>query len=71
MASDIPWRGEISNEKVRFEDSQMFIPTSAGLGIDIDEAAIARYPYQPHDLRHYKGTLTDIRPENSKSYFEK
>lgn len=71
MASDIPWRREISNEKVRFENSQMFIPTTAGLGIDIDEDAIARHPYQPHDLRHYKGTLTDIRPENSESYFEK
>ena len=71
MASDIPWRREISNEKVRFENSQMFVPTTAGLGIDIDEDAIARHPYQPHDLRHYKGTLTDIRPENSESYFEK
>ena len=71
MASDIPWRREISNEKVRFENSQMLVPTTAGLGIDIDEDAIARHPYQPHDLRHYKGTLTDIRPENSESYFEK
>ena len=72
MATDIPWRSEISNEKVRFENSQMFIPTGAGLGIDIDEDAIARYPYQPHDLRHYVGTLTDIRPEGcSKGYFQK
>ena len=71
MATDIPWRGEISNEKVRFENGEMFVPTSAGLGIDINEEAIARYPYQPHDLRHYKGTLTDIRPENSSGYFQK
>ena len=50
----------------------MFISTGAGLGIDIDEDAIARYPYQPHDLRHYVGTLTDIRPEGcSKGYFQK
>ncbi|MBO5254919.1 MAG: mandelate racemase/muconate lactonizing enzyme family protein, partial [Opitutales bacterium] len=71
MATDIPWRSEISNEKVRFENSKMFIPTSAGLGIDINEEAIARYPYQPHDLRHYVGTLTDIRPEGSTGYFKK
>ena len=69
MAVDIPWRSEISNEKVRFENSMMFIPGAPGLGIEINEAAIAKYPYQPHDLRHYKGTLTDIRPEGSKGYF--
>jgi galactonate dehydratase len=70
MSSDVPWRNEISTEEVRFSDGNMTIPDKPGLGIDIDEAAIARYPYQPRDLRHYRGTLSDIRPENAKSYFK-
>jgi galactonate dehydratase len=70
MSSDVPWRHEISTEEVRFADGNMTIPDKPGLGIDLDEAAIARYPYQPRDLRHYRGTLTDIRPENAKSYFK-
>ena len=70
MSSDVPWRNEISTEAVHFADGSMTIPDKPGLGIDINEAAIARYPYQPRDLRHYRGTLTDIRPENAKSYFK-
>jgi len=41
------------------------IPQSPGLGVDIDLDALAKHPYQPHDLRHYKGTLTDIRPADA------
>lgn len=69
MASDIPYRNAISTEQVRFENSEMFIPDLPGLGIDIDENEIAKYPYQCRNLRHYEGTLTDIRPVDGKSYF--
>lgn len=71
MSSDVPWRNEISTEEVSFIGGKMQIGDKPGLGIDIDEDAIKKYPYQPRDLRHYKGTLTDIRPENAKSYFNK
>jgi len=69
MSSDVPWRSEISTEEVRFENGKMVIPDKPGLGIDIHEEAIKKHPYQPKELRHYKGTLTDIRPENASSYF--
>jgi galactonate dehydratase len=69
MSSDVPWREEISTEEVKFEAGKMSIPDKPGLGIDINEAAILKYPYQRTELRHYKGTLTDIRPSDSKSYF--
>lgn len=69
MASDIPYRNAISTEQVLFENSEMFIPDLPGLGIDIDENEIAKYPYQCRNLRHYEGTLTDIRPVDGKSYF--
>lgn len=71
MASDVPYRGRISTEEVRFENGQMLIPDKPGLGIDINEEAIAEYPYQARNLRHYVGSLTEIRPADATSYFQK
>jgi galactonate dehydratase len=70
MAVDIPWRKDICNEKVSFIDGQMTIPALPGLGIDLNEEAIAEHPYEPRNLRHYNGELTDIRPDNAQSYFK-
>jgi galactonate dehydratase len=70
MAVDVPWRAEICNEQVRFENGRMFIPDAPGLGIELNEEAIARHPYEARDLRHYNGTLTAIRPPDAKSYFK-
>ena len=71
MVNDIPWRADVSTEKVKFENSEMFIPDLPGLGIDINEEEIAKHPYECRNLRHYVGTLTDIRPEGSTGYFQK
>lgn len=71
MANDIPWRADVSTEKVKFKNSEMFIPDLPGLGIDINEEEIAKHPYECRNLRHYVGTLTDIRPEGSTGYFQK
>ncbi len=71
MANDIPWRADVSTENVKFENSEMFIPDLPGLGIDINEEEIAKHPYECRNLRHYVGTLTDIRPEGSTGYFQK
>jgi galactonate dehydratase len=70
MATDVPWRAEIvPGEDLTLEDGWMVIPDKPGLGIEIDEAACARHPYRPYDLRHYRGTLTDIRPADCKPFF--
>ena len=53
-----------------FENGQMRIPDAPGLGIDLDEEAMAAHPYQPRDLRHYTGQLTDIRPADAADYFQ-
>ncbi len=71
MFSDVPYRSEVTNEKVIFQDGKMRIPDSPGLGIELNEDEIARHPYKPHDLRHYRGDLTDIRPINANGYFSK
>src|SRR6218665_194800 len=71
MASDVAYRKDICNEEVRFENGFMKINNKPGLGIDFYEEEVAKYPYEARNLRHYQGTLTDIRPADSKSYFQK
>ncbi|MCG2462092.1 galactonate dehydratase [Flavobacteriaceae bacterium F89] len=70
MSSDVPWRSDICTEEIKFENGSMIIPDKPGLGIDIIEKEILKHPYEPKDLRHYSGSLTDIRPKNSKFYFK-
>lgn len=69
MMSDVAWRGEIVREDLELVDGYMTIPSKPGLGIEFDEEAASRYPYQPHDLRHYTGALTGIRPPDACPYF--
>lgn len=69
MATDVPWRGEVAAETCRLVQGQMSIPTAPGLGIEVNEAALREHPYQPHDLRHYCGTLTAIRPPDATATF--
>lgn len=40
-----------------------------GLGLALNEENCAKYPFQPVDLRHYKGTLTNVRPAGASSYY--
>lgn len=69
MASDVPTRSKIARETLRLENGQMIIPDAPGLGVDIDEEEIVKYPYQPHRIRHYSGALTDIRPGDEAVYY--
>jgi galactonate dehydratase len=70
MASDVPYRREICDETVTLRDGVMSIPDRPGLGVDLNEAEIAKHPYQPISLRHYKGTLTEIRPQDATAFFK-
>lgn len=70
MSSDVAHRREVSTEAARLENGHMLIPDAPGLGIDIREGEIAKHPYEPRDLRHYTGALTQIRPPDATSYFE-
>jgi galactonate dehydratase len=69
MATDVAWRQEITDEQLQFTDGFMHIPDKPGLGIELNEDAALKFPYKPHDLRHYTGQLTNIRPPESKAYF--
>ncbi len=59
----------VTNENVVFEDGFLLIGDKPGLGIEVNEEAIAKRPYKPRMLRHYTGTLTDIRPKGDTFYF--
>ncbi len=69
MYSDVPWRKDITNESLEYKDGYITIPSKPGLGIEINEDECLKHPYKPHTLRHYNGTLTDIRPPKSEFYF--
>ena len=71
MLTDVSWRSEITNEKVVFNQGNIMIPERTGLGLTLNEENCQKYPFQPVDLRHYKGTLTDIRPaDKTSTYFQ-
>ena len=63
MMSDVPWRAEICDEDLRFADGYMVFNDRPGLGIEVNEDKCREHPYQQRYLRHYNGTLTDIRPD--------
>jgi len=71
MATDVPWRSELSDEDVRIENGEMLIPTRPGLGIELNEEALAKHPPKRHHLRHYRGDLTAIRPADAKEWFKR
>ncbi len=69
--TDVSWRSELTNERIVFDHGNILIPQGIGLGLEINEENCSKYPYQHIDLRHYKGTLTDVRPSaQSGTYFE-
>jgi galactonate dehydratase len=69
MATDVPWRSEVARETCKLVNGEMTIPTTPGLGIEINEEALAAHPYQVHELRHYTGALTAIRPPDATTTF--
>jgi galactonate dehydratase len=70
MATDVPWRSDISNEALTLtDDGDVLIPEGIGLGIELDLDAIAEHPYQPHPMRIFDDAVADIRPEGARSYF--
>ena len=69
MVTDVPWRSHVVRESVVIEGGAMLIPEGPGLGVDIDEEACAAHPPKTYSLRHYGGTLTNIRPLDAKPFY--
>ena len=71
MLTDGSFRRKITNEEVHFEDGYILIPDKPGLGIDVNVEEVLKRPYTPRNLRHYTGTVTDIRPKDDTVYYFK
>ena len=70
MATDVPWRPEITNERLTLtEGGDVIIPNGIGLGIELDLEAIARHPFVPHPMRMFHDAIYDIRPHDERSFF--
>ncbi len=69
MATDVPWRKDLTTESLVFQDGYFEVTDRPGLGLELNEDVFADYPYQPRPLRHYRGDLTDIRPPEAVPYF--
>lgn len=69
MYSDVEHRLEITDERLEYKDGRIKISDKPGLGIELNEKECLKHPYVEHNLRHYTGALTDIRPPKTKFYF--
>lgn len=69
MYSDVAYRKSITDEALVYENGRIKIGDRPGIGIELCEEACLAHPYQPHELRHYTGALTDIRPPETAFYF--
>ena len=64
MLSDVPWRWDVVRSSLETKDGY-WLPTSApGLGIEVDEAAAAKHPFeqeilQPLTARAHDGAILD------------
>ena len=62
MRSDVPWRDEVVDMPLAIVGGRVTPPERPGIGIEIDERAAARYPYQPEPLVrwfHDDGSVAD------------
>jgi galactonate dehydratase len=53
IASDVPWRNEVISNPIEVVNGYIDPPTRPGLGIDVDELAAAKYPFQPEAMQRY------------------
>lgn len=70
MADDVPWRKDVTTENAEMVGGSFVVPRTPGLGLDLCPEAFIDHPYRPHDLRHYNGDLTSIRPANSICWYK-
>jgi galactonate dehydratase len=71
MLTDGNFRKTLTTEEVVFDDGYIMVPDKPGLGIDVNVDQLGLHPYKPRMLRHYYGTVTDIRPKGDCSYYFK
>ena len=71
VVTDVNWRKDITNEQIVFENGDLLIEQKPGHSIELNHEECAKYPFEPTDLRHYNGNLTNVRPAGKTSYYFK
>lgn len=62
MRADVPWRDEVVDARLEIIGGRVAPPTRPGIGIEVDEEAAARRPYQSEELvrwYHDDGSVAD------------
>ncbi|MBL8214734.1 MAG: galactonate dehydratase [Bryobacterales bacterium] len=62
VRADVPWRNDILTDPLNVTQGYVLPPTKPGLGIDINEAEAAKYPFQPEVTMacfHKDGSVAD------------
>ena len=62
IRSDVPWRNQVVVNPVEVVDGRVRLPDRPGLGIDVDEAAAGRHPFEQEVLMqpfHRDGAVAD------------
>ena len=65
ISVDVPWRKEMVRENAGLHSGDILAPTAPGLGVELNEAACARYPYQPQNNPFFDGKLTSHLPADT------
>ena len=58
VMTDAPWRRELVDETLEFDRGDLLVPKTPGLGVELNEEACARFPYQPTDLPLFTGRMS-------------
>ncbi|HZP19744.1 MAG TPA: mandelate racemase/muconate lactonizing enzyme family protein [Bauldia sp.] len=58
VSIDVPWRKELVTETLAFDGGDILVPTVPGLGVELNEEACARFPYEPYDFPIFAGKMT-------------
>ncbi len=62
VRADVPWRNDVVDEPIPLEAGMCHAPTRPGLGIEINEAEAAKYPWKPEvamAYNHRDGSVAD------------
>ena len=71
IAADVPWRSEVVREELVFTAGEIVVPTKPGLGVELNEAACARYPHKSHEVPFFNGTMsTSVRSEHGVAFLK-
>jgi galactonate dehydratase len=58
VSIDVPWRKELVKETLVFDNGDLLAPTAPGLGVELNEEACAKYPYEPYNVPLFDGSMT-------------